>query len=447
MHHARRISLLIALTALVAPATPVRAAGNAAAPTKATEVGITADEIRIGVIADVDNAAVPGLFQGSVNGIKGFAKYINKNGGLAGRKLVVDFIDSKLNADEARNATIEACAKDFALVGTTALFLNNVDDIVACPDRAGSATGIPDLAAIAFELVQQCSPVTFPTVAPIVDCATRDQHPQTFPSNSGRARYFQKRFGELHGAYIYSGDLKSANDAGRGSMAGMQDAGIKADVEADISNTAPQSAYTSIVQQIKDAKSTYVQNGLSQSSIVALRREAKLQGLNTVKVWDCTLQCYDGAFLEEGGADIEGQFVTLPFLPWGVGDGADDRKVNPMLANFVKYTGRDKADGFAAQAWIAGVLFRDAVNQIVETNGDNALTRAALLEALASIVDFDADGMYGTSAPGRGEGSPCYVQLQVKGGTFKRVHPSKPGTFDCSPKNIVRAKRDLFGGE
>ena len=48
------------------------------------EIGVTADTIRIAVIADVDNAARPGLFQGSVDGVNAFAKFVNANGGLAG---------------------------------------------------------------------------------------------------------------------------------------------------------------------------------------------------------------------------------------------------------------------------------------------------------------------------------------------------------------------------
>ena len=57
----------------------------------------------------------------------------------------VDFIDSKLSADETRNAIIQACQNDFATVGTTALFLNNVTDMVNCKDQAGQATGLPDV--------------------------------------------------------------------------------------------------------------------------------------------------------------------------------------------------------------------------------------------------------------------------------------------------------------
>ena len=78
--------------------------------------------------------------------MKAGAAYLNSKaggGGLAGRKVVVDFYDSKLNGNESRNATIQGCENDYALVGTSALFLTEVNDIVNCADQAGAADGHP----------------------------------------------------------------------------------------------------------------------------------------------------------------------------------------------------------------------------------------------------------------------------------------------------------------
>jgi ABC-type branched-subunit amino acid transport system substrate-binding protein len=98
----------------------------------ASDVGVTAKTIRVAVVADVDNSIVPGVLQGIVDGVEGWGKYVNANGGIAGRKVQVDFIDSKLNANDARNAIIKACGEDLALVGTGALLLQTVDDEVSC---------------------------------------------------------------------------------------------------------------------------------------------------------------------------------------------------------------------------------------------------------------------------------------------------------------------------
>ena len=48
--------------------------------------------------------------------MKAGAKYLNSKaggGGVAGRKVVVDFLDSKLSPNDARNSAITACGEDF----------------------------------------------------------------------------------------------------------------------------------------------------------------------------------------------------------------------------------------------------------------------------------------------------------------------------------------------
>ncbi len=152
-------ALAVAMTA--GPAVGV--SGRAAKETlTASDVGITPTEIRIGVIADTGSQLAPGLFQGAVDGVQAWADYMNaKEGGLAGRKIVIDTYDSKLSADDARNSIIDACSKDFATVGTAALFVNNVDDLVGCKDSKGAATGMPDFPVVTTEIVHQCSPVSF----------------------------------------------------------------------------------------------------------------------------------------------------------------------------------------------------------------------------------------------------------------------------------------------
>ena len=138
-------------------------AGTASAQSakpKADDVGITATEIHLAVIADVDTPIQPGLFEKSVDAMKAWAKVVNKDGGIAGRKVVIDFIDSKLNPNETRNAIIKACADDFAMVGGEALFMSNVDDMVACKNSAGQPIGIPDMPGNALDNNQACSPVT-----------------------------------------------------------------------------------------------------------------------------------------------------------------------------------------------------------------------------------------------------------------------------------------------
>jgi hypothetical protein len=129
---------------------------------------------------------------------------------------------------------------------------------------------------------------------------------------------------------------------------------------------------------------------------------------------------------------------TFPFL------SKAEQDANPMLKNFVKYTGADKADGFGVYAWSAMIAFRDAVNNVVKTDGVNGVTRKSIFAALNNIHEFNAEGMFGTIDLAGRKTTPCHVLMQVNDGDFKRVFPTKVGTFDCSKKNVVQVKLDVY---
>jgi hypothetical protein len=443
MRWSRAIGLLSAVVLASGAAWTGATAGPGAAtrpsPRRATDVGITATTIRVGVLADVDTPSAPGLFQGSVSAVEGWARYMNSIGGLAGRKVVVDFIDTHLNADDAREAIITACARDFALVGTSALFVDNITDLVDCQNAAGKAVGLPDFPVVQTDPVHQCSPVSFSVEGETLDCATKNDHPQTYVATVGPTRYFLSTFKDLHGVYIYPSDLQASKNAQVPLFRLQQQLGIKSDQEFDISGVAPQSAFTPVVQAAKQHGSTYVHAGLAYSSMVELRKEAVLQGLTSVKVWDCSIQCYDQRFIQQGGSSVEGQYLYTTFVPF------EEASANKMTATFLKFTGRDKADAFGANAWAAGIFFQDVVNTIVGKGGENALTRAAVLATAPTINGFTADGMLGKTDVGKHLPTPCYALLQVQHAKFVRVYPKKAGTFDCNPLNLHTIKLDLLG--
>src|SRR5262249_31660275 len=151
---------------------------------------------------------------------------------------------------------------------------------------------------------------------------------------------------------------------------------IATTLERDVSSLATQSEYTPIVQAIKDSGATYARSGLAVDSTVKMRKEATLQGVTNVKVWSCSLQCYDQSLLDDGGSDVEGEYVYTSFLPF-LGKNSE-ASANKLLKAFLKYD--KEPDGFGIQAFAAGILFRDSVNKAI--GGDpNKLTRASVLSA------------------------------------------------------------------
>ena len=71
------------------------------------------------------------------------------------------------------------------------------------------------------------------------------------------------------------------------------------------------------------------------------------------------------------------------------------------------------------------------------------MNRETLLQALDNIHDFDANGILGKTDIGNHVPSPCYAMSQVKDGKWKRVYPTKTGTFDCKKKNATSVELDL----
>jgi ABC-type branched-subunit amino acid transport system substrate-binding protein len=393
------------------------------------EKGVTADTITVTVVADVNNAIRPGLFQGSWNGMKAWGDYINAQGGLACRKVVVKTGDAKLSPTEATNAVTAACGNSLALVGTTALFLQDMSPIENCKDKAGATTGIPDLAELQTEAAQQCSPLSFAVLPNASSCPydSAKGGPRTFHVGYTQYDYYFNKFGAdaLHGVFVIPNDLPSTKAATMPIFRAENKMGIKSDAEFGKSGTAIQSDYTEVVKAIKSNKSTYARSNLDYKGTVLMRKEAAAQGVNTVKVWDCSLQCYDKRLIGEGKEAVNGQYVWLNFLPFEDGDA------NPELANFLKY---DKSpDGFGAQSWIAGEAFARAINDTMAANNNdpNSITRVNLLKAIHNMHDFDANGMIPKVDIGNKTGSTCIVGMQVENGKFVRVDPPQPGTFDC----------------
>jgi hypothetical protein len=87
------------------------------------------------------------------------------------------------------------------------------------------------------------------------------------------------------------------------------------------------------------------------------------------------------------------------------------------------------------------VLFQDAINDVVEAEGPNGITRAAVLDALSKITSFDANGWMGPKNP-KGGFSDCQVILKMGADGFERVQPTEVGTLDCNPEYLTTINLD-----
>ena len=144
-----------------------------------------------------------------------------------------------------------------------------------------------------------------------------------------------------------------------------------------------------------------------------------------MKVWDCSLQCYDARFISSGGSAVEDHYVWLSFLPF------EDKGANAELDNFLKYD--KKPDGFGAQAWVAGQIFATAVNsdrreERPERHHPRSDARPRSRACTTSTPTASSHRPTSAARPA----SKCLVGMQVQNGKFVRVDPVEPGKFDCT---------------
>ncbi len=434
-------------TSSSAPAAASSAAATGASGTQApspagtapgSDIGLTATTIKVGIIADVNNPLVPGLFQKAVNAVKAWATTVNASGGLAGRKVVVDFCDGKLDPNATANCVIQACQNDFALVGTSANALEDLSDIDGCKDAAGKAIGIANLAAFAFP-PEACDPDTYRVSGIGAYCKTAKQRPSTYQVPIGDARYFTSHFQGLHGIWLYDSDDPTFKITQTPDFQAMSNLGIRKDGQGfyALSGAAPQSALTPFIQVIKSSGATFVYDDVTTASMVLVRREAQLQGVSSVKVWECNSGCYDPRFYQQGGAAVNGTYAMLLDLPY-----LSDYKDNPVLAKLVTQLGGvANVDNNAINSYVDALLFQDAVQKAVANGG--TLNRQTLFTALNGEHSFNADGIIGTTDVGNHVTSSCEVLVQLQNGVWNRVDPVKPGTFNCDSGNQTTLKMSV----
>ncbi|HEY5011862.1 MAG TPA: ABC transporter substrate-binding protein [Acidimicrobiia bacterium] len=395
-----------------------------------SEVGVSPTTITVTVVADTGNPLSPGLFQGSVDGVNAWAAYVNANGGLACRQVKVLTHDAFLSADEAKNGVTTACTNSVVLLGTSALFLNDMRPVEGCKDKAGAATGIPDLPVLQTEPAEQCSAISFAVIPNGAACPYSGTGVRAFQAVTPAVEWFKKNVTtDLHGVFVVPNDLPSTITSSTPIFTAIQNDGVKQDAQFGASGLFTQSQYTPIAQAIKAHNSTWVMNGLDFAGTLKMRKEAAAQGVSSVKVWACSLQCYNPNFILQGKDAVDKQYAWLQFLPF------EDKGSNALLDAFLKYDA--KPEGFGLQAFSAGLLFQQVVNDIVAKSGPNAITRSAILDGIRAVHDFTAGGLLVKTDIAGKTPSPCIAIVQVQNGAWVRVDPVKKGTFDCDQPSAI----------
>ena len=201
----------------------------------------------------------------------------------------------------------------------------------------------------------------------------------------------------------------------------------------DVHGADGQDKYLPMATAMQSAGSTIESSAVNDTSQAYMLKEAAVQGVSTVKVWDCTAACYSKRFLETAGVKADGEYVDMPFVP------VEEAKYSPAVKAYVKSVGSGVIDGSGAGR--GGRPCSSAARSAVVKAGGVFRSPANFLTQAKKIHAFNADGMLPTSDIAGKKATPCTSLFQVKGGKYVRVFPTKPATFDCNPKNVVTVKQ------
>jgi hypothetical protein len=316
------------------------------------------------------------------------------------------------------------------MVGGNTLFNPDVSPMTTCPDSTGAVTGLPNLAALTADVTEACAPTTY-SMQPLGEECPIVEGERPITAYLGYWKYLLTQYPDARSVYLVPGDLPTTVLASMPIMEAQRVAGIDVVDAVKVSGRDEQAAYTPKVQVVRDADADMVYDGSNDVAMINMRREAAVQGLAGIDAWVCTVACYTEAF-KAAGADVEGTYVAMPFLPF------EERDQNAELANYLDNV--PSPSSWGASAWQSAVLFTDVIAGIVADEGPNAITRANILEALDGMDTFDAHGWLAPK-PVRGVGS-CGLVMRFEGGEFRRVFPTGAGTFECTPEDLVTFRID-----
>jgi len=378
--------------ATTAPTPPTTVPGG-------SDIGISAHEIRIAVIADDP---------GGAHGVQAWATTINQTGGLAGRTLRVDV--RLVNSQAGYSAAVAAsCPVDFAVVGSSSQYDSA---------SSGLACGVPELATRILDATHRGLPNAYAVIPTGTGVTPVGGFKRILATVSGCCRQ-----------YVLVPTTDPARTATRQSVQGATAIGF---TTAGTPDVAPGADYAALVRDLVAKHATFASSGLGAASTVHLRKAAAANpSAAAVKAWYCDTGCGDNSFLTNGGPAVEGQLVDL-----GVNPLLDQHQIATMAAyvRSVRHLGPPTVAGL--ESYSAGLLFEQVARQVATTNGKNGLTRVRVLGALAGVHDFTAGGILGVTDVAARQPTGCHVLLQVQGGKFVRSFPTDPGQLDCGAQNL-----------
>lgn len=383
----------------------------------ATDTGVTDTEIRLGTVTDKGFTGRPGLNKEMIDAAVAFTKWCNEQGGILGRKLVVDDLDARLTEYEAR--ITEACEKDFALVGGGNVFDEDPKDLrVKC-----------GLANIAGFVVSPRGRVAKLQVQPVPNTVYE------FPVGAHR-RVAELYPDAIQGYGIITGNVQSTKTVRDQSVEAVEQLGWKVVYNREYA-VINETGWRNFVLEMRDEGVKVLEYVGEPENLAILNGFMQTEGWYP-EVIMLTANIYDPNYLKEAGDSAGNAFIRTAFHPFEL--ASDNKATQDYLDLMEQYNPDGKVAALGAQGISSWLLFATAAAQC-----GSELTRACLLEKAEATTDWTGGGLHAPQRPGNGKASNCFALLTVtKTGFEYAEEATKPneGIYSCDEGNVVTLKRD-----
>ena len=383
----------------------------ALAPTPAQEAattGITSKSVTVGNVSTI-SGPVPGLFEGAPTGVKAYFAMINAEGGVNGRKLMVDSKDDAFSGQQNQTDTQGAVNSDFALVGSFSLF-----DGYGCAALA-SNTAVPDVSV---------------TLDPGTNALPNDfsAQPLSGKESLGTVEYYKKHYPKDMTVGAIVSDVASAKQQLAEQFAGMKSVGYKIGY-VDYVNPL-QSDFTTDVINMKNAGVNAVDlGGVDWQDAAIFVENAATQNWHPGLIFS-TGPVYADQFISHAGGPAATNGIQIGQV-YALYLGQDAKSV-PAVKQFDTYVKKVNPswvpDLYTLFGWASAEMFVQALKA-----AGPSPTRGTVMAQLKKITSYDANGIMAGSNPAAKTVSPCFLMAGIKNGTFVRELPTGSG-FDCNAK-------------
>ncbi len=383
------------MTACTSTTTTVTSSTKSTVPPSAFSdtTGITPTSVSVGNVSTL----TAGLFEGAAVGTKAYAAYVNSQGGIHGRKMLVDSYDDTFAGAPNKQFTQEAIQKDFGMAGSFSLQDNFGGTVLAANPQV-------------------------PNVTVSLDTATADLPNSFSPSPAangwplGPLTYFKDKFPD---AVAHTGSLvadqPSAITKWNGERAAMEHLGyhVVYDQQFDITTTD----FNQYVIAMRNAgvKILFIEQ-MPQNYAAAVVKALNLQNFHPVLVLGASTYSQELVANAGGAAAIDGAYLEQGYALY-LGEDADSIPAVNTFLNWVQNVSPGfKPDLFTLFGWLSAELFAEAL----QSAGANP-SRGSMLKALRGITSFSGGNLSGPVNPAAKQPSNCYIIGHIVDGKFERL--------------------------